>query len=118
MGNWEVDPLLTRIHDLLYRLGVRATMQGFFETSCAVFLVMQQPENSWFSIMEIYQKICILYRVSFDAVDPRIRRVIQKIWKRNPELLSRLAGRELKKAPTPREFIEIMRRALTRETPS
>ncbi len=88
-------------------------MQGFLETSCAIFLVMQKPERSWFSIMEIYQKICILYHIGLDVVDPRIRYLINKIWTRNPKSLSRIAGRELKARPTPREFLEIMRRALT-----
>ena len=109
MERWEVDPLLTEIHDALYKLGVKAKIQGFFETSCAIFLVMQQPDRSWFSIMELYQKICILYHVPSDVIDPRIRHVIQIAWKRNPALLSRMAGRRLEQRPTPREFIEIMR---------
>ncbi len=112
MKRWEVDPLLMEIHDALYKLGVKAKIQGFFETSCAIFLVMQQSDRSWFSIMELYQKICILYRVPFDAIDPRIRRVIQIAWKRNPELLSRFAGRRLERRPTPRQFIEIISRFL------
>ena len=112
MERWEVDPLLTEIHNALYELGVKAKIQGFFETSCAIFLVMQQPENEWFSIVEIYQKICILDHVAFDAIDPRIRKVIKRIWKRNREGLSRMAGRRLERRPTPREFIEIMRRFL------
>ena len=112
MEDWTIDPILTDIHDLLYRLGVKATTQGFFETSCAVFLVMQRPEGSWFSIMELYQKISMIYRTELPDVDPRIRRVVALIWKRNPGLLSRLAGRELQEHPTPRRFIEIMRRYL------
>ena len=112
MERWEVDPLLTEIHDALYKLGVKAKIQGFFETSCAIFLVMQQPDRSWFSIMELYQKICILYRVPLDVIDPHIRNVIKRIWKRNREGLSRMAGRRLERPPTPREFIEIMRRFL------
>ena len=113
MKRWEVDPLLTEIHEALYELGVKAKIQGFFETSCAIFLVMQQPDRSWFSIMELYQKICILYRVPLDVIDPRIRRVIQIAWKCNPELLSHFAGRRLERRPTPRQFVEIMRRFLT-----
>ena len=109
MTRWKVDPLLTDIHELLYRLGLKASIQGFFETSCAVFLVMQQPRGSWFSIMEVYRKISILYHVDFGAVDPLIRRSIVRIWKRNPELLCCLAGERLRTRPTPRQFIEIMR---------
>ena len=31
MERWEVDPLLTEIHDALYKLGVKAKIQGFFD---------------------------------------------------------------------------------------
>ena len=112
MERWEVDPLLTEIHNALYELGAKASIQGFFEASCAIFLAMQQSDRSWFSIMEIYHKICILYHIPLDVIDPRIRKMIKRIWKRNPELLSRMAGQRLEQRPTPREFIDIMRRFL------
>ena len=108
MREWNIDPLITEIHNLLYRLGVKATMLGFFETSCAVFLVMQKVNRSWFSIMSVYQRISELYHVDIDLIDPRIRYVINKIWKRNPELLSMMAGQALETRPTPREFINIL----------
>ncbi|MBQ9493859.1 MAG: hypothetical protein IJR54_09050 [Oscillibacter sp.] len=113
MRHWNAASLLTEIHDLLYRLGVKATIQGFFETSCAVFLVMRQRDRPWFSIMEIYREISALYHIDLEVIDPRIRRVIRKIWKSNPELLNRIAGEELRTMPTPRHFINILCRYLT-----
>ena len=104
--------LLTDIHELLYQLGVKATTQGFFETSCAVFLVTRRSGYEWFSITETYEDISAIYRTDFDDIDPRIRRVIQTIWKKNPELLSCLAGRTLDERPTPRQFLESTRRYL------
>ena len=111
MRHWD-DPLLTEIHEVLYRLGVRATIQGFLETSAAVYLVMRRRDRSRFSIMEVYRKIAELYHTDLDAIDPRIRRVIRIAWKSNPEALSRMAGRPLEAVPTPRQFIDILGRHL------
>lgn len=108
MREWKIDALITEIHDTLYQLGVKATISGFFEMTCAVFLVMQKLKREQFSIMSVYRRISELYHVEFDSIDPKIRRLIYRIWKRNPELLSRMAGRKLEKRPTPREFINIL----------
>ena len=108
MREWKIDALITEIHETLYRLGVKATISGFFEATCAVFLVMQKVNRERFSIMSVYRRTSELYHVEFDSIDPKIRRLIYRIWKSNPELLKRMAGRELTKAPTPREFINIL----------
>lgn len=117
MRNQNVDPLLTEIHDLLYQLGVRATIQGFFETSSAVFLAMRREDDSpRFSIMDIYGKISKLYNVELDMIDPRIRRVIRIVWKNCPERLSRIAGEELETMPSPRQFVTILCRHLSEKS--
>ena len=106
MAGWhDADTLITEIHDLLYRLGLKATIQGYFETSGAVYLVMERGGDPDFSIANVYQEISKLYCVDLDLIDLRIRAVIKKIWKRNPELMNYLAGENLRKAPTPRQFI-------------
>ena len=109
--------LLTQTHDLLYILGVRATMMGFFETSCAVYLLSQEPDNAWFSIMELYQRISELYHVDIDEIDPRIRRVIGKVWSKHPEILRRISGEKLEKQPSPRQFIQMLRHYLYKRNP-
>lgn len=104
--------LLTQTHDLLYILGVKATMMGFLETSCALYLLMQKPDNTWFSIMELYQQISELYHVDIDEIDPRIRRVIGKVWSKHRELLRRISGEELEQQPSPRQFLQMLRHYL------
>ncbi|MBQ9521089.1 MAG: hypothetical protein IJR72_00795 [Oscillospiraceae bacterium] len=106
-GNADAS-LVTEIHDLLYRLGVRATHQGFLETSCAVFLVMRQREPLWFSIMDVYRQISDLYHTDLDVIAPRIRRIIRKIWRHHRATLHGLTGKELETVPTPRQFIQIL----------
>ena len=100
--------LITEIHDLLYRLGIRATRQGFLETSCAVFLVMRQREPLWFSIMDVYQQVSELYHMDIHVIDPRIRLIIRKIWREHRATLNGLIGKELESVPTPRQFIQIL----------
>ena len=109
MREWNADAsLVTEIHDLLYRLGIRATRQGFLETSCAVFLVMRQREPLWFSIMDVYQQISVLYHMDINVIDPRIRLIIRKIWKQHRTALNDLTGKDLESIPTPRQFIQIL----------
>ena len=110
MKRRTLDPVLTEIHDLLYQFGVKATIQGYFETSSAIFLAMrrQQEDAPWFSIMDLYREISELYHVELGDIDPRIRRVIRIAWKNRPEYLSRIAGEELQTQPSPRQFIGIL----------
>ena len=105
-----INPALTEIHDLLYQFGVKATIQGYFETSSAIFLAMrrQQEGDPWFSIMDIYREISELYHVELGDIDPRIRRVIRIAWKTQPEYLSRIAGEKLQAQPSPRQFIDML----------
>lgn len=100
--------LVTEIHDLLYRLGVRATHQGFLETSCAVFLVMRQRGALWFSIMDVYRQVSELYHMDLDVIAPRIRVVIRKIWRNHWAELNGLTEEALETIPTTRQFIEIL----------
>ena len=110
MQKQMITPILTEIHDLLYQFGVKATIQGYFETSSAIFLATrrQQEGDPWFSIMDLYREISELYHVELGEIDPRIRRIIRLAWKNKPEYLSRLAGEELQAPPSPRQFIGIL----------
>ena len=106
-GNADAS-LVTEIHDLLYRLGVRATQQGFLETSCAVFLVMRQRGPLWFSIMDVYRQISDLYHMDLDVIAPRIRRIIRKIWRYHRAALNGLTSKDLETIPTTRQFLQIV----------
>jgi len=110
MKRRTIAPVLTEIHDLLYQFGVKATIQGYFETSSAIFLAMrrQQEDDPWFSIMDIYREISELYHVELGDIDPRIRRVIRIAWRNQPEYLNRIAGEKLQAQPSPRQFIGIL----------
>ena len=68
MEPMEVDALLTRIYDLLYRLGLNANIFGFSYLSCAVYLSIRNPERFGTFTQEIYPEIGRLYHVRTDDI--------------------------------------------------
>lgn len=105
MEPFEVDPSLTQIYNLLYRLGVGANICGFRYLSCAIRLSLERPERLDRISRELYPEIARLYCVQEDDVRKEIRRVISIIWTRNPQAVERLARQSLRQKPSPKQFI-------------
>ena len=101
MEPMKVDALLTRIYDLLYRLGLNANIFGFSYLSCAVYLSIRQPERFGAFTEEIYPEIARLYHVREDDVRRSIRRTLFLIWKNQPDF----GGESLRKPPSLERFL-------------
>lgn len=99
---------ITEIYDLLYRLGLTANYTGFFHTSCAVWLVLRQPQRLRLVTKWLYPEVAKRYRTNWKAVERNIRTVISVVWERCPELLGRMAGTRLDKRPRPAQFLSIL----------
>ena len=113
----HIDPLLTKIYNLLYRLGVRARTLGFFEASCAIFLVMKNPERLERSVRDVYHEIAEVYHIDADSIDSHIRHLIRVIWVKKPPFLREILGdgTPLNQYPSPKRFIGILCRYLNAE---
>ena len=111
MEPMEVDALLTRIYDLLYRLGLNANIFGFSYLSCAVYLSIRNPERFGTFTKEIYPEIGRLYHVRTDDIKRSIKRTLFLIWKNHPDF----SGEPLPGSPSLEQFIAFARGYL--ETP-
>ena len=111
MEPMEVDALLTRIYDLLYRLGLNANIFGFSYLSCAVYLSIRNPERFGTFTKEIYPEIGRLYHVRTDDIKRSIKRTLFLIWKNHPDF----SGEPLPGSPSLEQFIDFARQYL--ETP-
>lgn len=104
----EQTPYLPMICSLLCQLGVTANYVGFSYVSCAVLLVIQEPDCLLLATKLLYPEIAKRYKVTWKSVERSIRSVVSAAWERNPALLEKLAMHPLLRKPTPTQFISIL----------
>ena len=109
----EID--LTRVYDLLYRLGVNASYAGFFHTAYAVHLAMEDPRRMLLVTKWLYPEVARCYGTNWRAVERNIRSTVRTAWRTNPELLREIAHGRLFSRPTPTQFIAILAAYLAAE---
>ena len=102
-----------RVYDLLYRLGATANRAGFFHTSAAVLLAMEQPSRLLLVTKWLYPDVAAQYNTNWKAVERSIRGIITLIWNTNPDLLKSLARFPLTAKPKPAQFLSILTAALS-----
>lgn len=104
MESREAGERLTRIYALLYALGARANLCGFRYVSCAIALASENPELLKRPEERLYPEIARRYHTEPEEASRNMRRVIFRIWKRNPQGLEKLAGAPLHAYPSPKQF--------------
>lgn len=107
---------LKAIH-LLQTLGGTANYAGFFQTAYAISLAAKDPEKLQFVTKLIYPDVAVKYKTSCDSVEKNIRKIIQLMWERTPDALSKIAGYEIDKVPVVSEFLAILTLHLVLESP-
>ena len=108
MSAAENADLYVQIHDVLYSLGVTEKYVGFFHTSYAVYLTVQQPERLLFITKWLYPDVARRYSTNWRNVERSIRTVIRVAWILRPELLSHIAGYTLGSKPSNTQFISAL----------
>lgn len=106
------------IYDLLYRLGVTANYTGFFHTSYAVYLAMQQPERLLLVTKWLYPAVAKQYQTNWKAVERNIRSVGAIIWRQNRPLLEELSRKPLSQKPSSAQLLAILSYGLLSMYPS
>lgn len=71
-------------------------------------MALSDMENLLFITKSIYPEVAKRYHTSAKNVERNIRTVVGVAWDSNPELLIRLANRDLHEKPTSTEFIAIL----------
>ena len=92
----------------LSELGITANYSGFFYTAYAVTLALEDPERLQLVTKWLYPDTARRYKTSIDSIEKNIRTVCSLAWKRNPELLMKMAGYRLEKKPSCSEFLAII----------
>lgn len=104
----KTQELQVTIYDLLYSLGVTANYSGFFHTSYAVYLTIQQPERLLLITKWLYPDVARQYHTTWTAVERNIRTVVSVAWKFYPDTLRFIAKYPLDQKPSNSRFILIL----------
>lgn len=103
--------------DLLCQLGIYPHYKGFFHTTYAVSLCMEQQDRLLLVTKWLYPDVAKKYGTNWKAVERNIRTASAIAWKRNRPLLESLAKRHLDSRLCSAEFLALIFRAvLTNES--
>lgn len=94
--------------ELLKRLGIFSTYNGFWQSVHAVRLATQNPGTLILVSKLLYPEVAKSFGVSWCVVERNIRTVAQIAWENNPDLLSELAGHPLRGRPKAAQFIALL----------
>lgn len=92
----------------LYSLRVGPRMKGFYYTVCALETILgsEKPPKD---MRPVYQEVAKQYGVEkVESIPDRIRVAAKKSWETDRELLEKVAGYPLPKAPGAAGFVQIL----------
>ena len=108
MNPYVEQSLKPTVYDLLYTLGITENYIGFFFTSDAVHLTLQQPERLLLITKWLYPDIAKRHNTSCYNVEKGIRKTVEVAWKLRAEKMCFIAKRDLEHRPTNSQFISIL----------
>lgn len=100
--------MITKIQELLSRLGITANYAGFYHASYAIELSIENIERLALVTKCLYPEVAKYYNTTANCVERNIRTAVIIAWEHNPELLMQLAKRELASRPTAAQFLAII----------
>ncbi len=110
------DPGITVVYDVLYHLGLTANYIGFFYTSYAVWLAMENQQRLLLVTKWLYPDVARLYKTNWKAVERSIRSAIARVWDTNPDRLRETLKIPLETKPAPAKFISLLAAYCTAKT--
>lgn len=108
---------MTRIYDVLRAFGITRRFRGCRIAAEAVSIVLENEESLHAMTSEVYAVIAVKEQCTWYAVERNLRTVILYAWKKNRNLLIKMAGYPLEAPPTATEFIEILANFVKRLPP-
>ena len=97
------------VGQLLYDLNVYSgNGYGYTLTYDAINILILSGEDREPTLNELHSEVRKLQPCSYDSFQKDIAKISQLACERNPKLLEKYAHRELEKAPTTKEFIDIL----------
>lgn len=109
------------IKETLRPFGITAGHRGFPRIVRAIELVLEDEDRLYAVTKQVYKTTGKELQCSWITVERNIRSAIDTAWRRNRELLVKMAGYSLTEPPPSSEFLEIISnyiRRLEREKPA
>lgn len=103
-----MDGITSDIFCLLRSLGVTINYTGFFYTTYAVRLVVEEPWRLRLVTKQLYPLVAENYSTTTACVERNIRTIANVAWELNPGRLQELAHHDLPHKPTVSKFISIL----------
>ena len=94
---------------LLFDLYVHSGNGRGYALICdAINILIPYGEDKNQTLKALHQKVRQFQPCSYSSFQKDIAKISKLAWERNPQLLNKYAHRELERAPTAKEFIDIL----------
>ena len=103
------------ITDMLYWLGISKKYIGFDYLSCAILLVLRQPERLCLATKWLYPDVAKHYRTNWQTVERGMRYAINLVWTMRRAQLQQITQYDLQCRPCIVQFLEIIVRYLSED---
>lgn len=99
---------MDELYRLLMELGITSRYTGYCYVVDAVSICMSSPDSISWVTKEVYPVLARRYRVSTACVEQNIRFIVEMIWEKRRSQMELIAGTELEKRPTNKQFLTLM----------
>ena len=99
---------LERIGQELRGLGMTPGKMYYAYTSTALRITTRQTDDLYHVTKKLYPEVGRCYSATWKSVERGLRHAVDMAWETAPERLSAMIGCQLKKKPTPSEFLAIL----------
>ena len=95
------------IHELI-KLGLTANYTGFYPAAYAIVLSLRDPTILQCVTKLVYPNVAQVFHTSAKCVERNIRTLTKRAWQNNSDMLNKIAGHTLSKAPSNSEMLAII----------
>lgn len=103
MKNRKYDERKAR--EILRELGIQSYYKGFRITLLALDVIAENEDCLTATCKEIYLPISEKMNCNYATVESSIRRILEKAWETNPNMLCGIVDQKLENRPQARQFL-------------
>ena len=98
----------TRVHKLLYSIGLTANYVGYRQMMIALKIAAEEPETLCMVTKRLYPETARRCGTNWKAVERNIRTAIRCTWNNSQHTLRQMTGYSLDDTPKPAQFLAIL----------
>lgn len=92
----------------LIKLGLTANYTGFYPAAYAISLSLRDPTILQCVTKLVYPDVAKVFHTDVKCIERNIRTLTRRVWKNNSDMLNKIAGHTLSKAPSNSEMLAII----------